>query len=92
MEALEYYKKVLDHLNQMSTKVFETIDQDEVEAELKKTRPRTPERFARDLFWKTVGTGVHDMRRSVRISRPVLRDPEDGPPPTLPDSYDEKIK
>lgn len=71
----------------MSTKTFESIDIDEIEAELKKTKPRTPRRFANDMFLKTIG---HEVRRAARISRPSIRDREDGPPPTLPDNYDKK--
>lgn len=88
MTPIEYYQKVPDHLDQMSA--FQTIDQDEIEAELKKTKPRSPRRFANDLYWKTFVQCNPELRRSVRISRPSIRDPEDNQPPTLPDHYNKK--
>lgn len=89
MTPIEYYEKVSEHLSKMSTGFSLTIDQDEIEAELKKTKPRSPSRFATDMFYGTIGQDISE-RRSARISKPLIKDPEDGPPPTLPDRSNKK--
>lgn len=62
----QYHRQVLAVANAMTTKITATIDTDEIEAELRATKPRSPKQFAYDLFWDSVGKEDDITRRRKR--------------------------
>lgn len=75
----QYHSQVLEAADKMTAKITATIEQETIEAELRKTKPRSPRRFASDLFWENVGKEDEVTLRKKRPgARPIGADGPEG--------------
>lgn len=75
----QYYTEVQDALRALKGVLPEHVDTDQIEAELKKTKPRSPTKFANDFFWAQVmehQPGSSKEFKAKNRPRPVNEDDE----------------